>query len=84
MRKSRAPVSKQDKCAHCGKLKNEIISWRRGPDGFRSLCNSCGLKFLNVVKKEKKLDEEYEPKKDIMNLSTILNTDDEEEKTTLN
>jgi len=39
---------------------------------------------LSVVKKEKKLDEEYEPKKDIMKLTSILNNDEEEseEKTT--
>ena len=38
----------------CGGCKTSITPrWRRGPKGRQTLCNSCGLKFIRKVKREK-------------------------------
>uniref|UniRef100_A0A0D9XKC0 GATA-type domain-containing protein n=1 Tax=Leersia perrieri TaxID=77586 RepID=A0A0D9XKC0_9ORYZ len=31
------------RCRHCGKT--ETPQWRRGPDGARTLCNACGVRY---------------------------------------
>ncbi|MCD7464327.1 hypothetical protein HAX54_052515 [Datura stramonium] len=35
------------KCHHCGVNENCTPAMRRGPDGPRTLCNACGLKWAN-------------------------------------
>ncbi|KAL3613935.1 hypothetical protein CASFOL_042009 [Castilleja foliolosa] len=35
-------------CSHCGISSNETPLMRRGPDGPRSLCNACGLRWANT------------------------------------
>ncbi|CAN4092321.1 unnamed protein product [Withania somnifera] len=35
------------KCHHCGVSENCTPAMRRGPDGPRTLCNACGLKWAN-------------------------------------
>ena len=34
-------------CSHCGT--NNTPEWRRGPNGFVSLCNACGLLYRKGV-----------------------------------
>jgi PAS domain S-box-containing protein len=34
-------------CGHCGTL--DSPEWRKGPDGFKTLCNACGCKSTEVV-----------------------------------
>eukprot|EP01113_Clastostelium_recurvatum_P045749 TRINITY_DN7907_c0_g1_i2.p1 TRINITY_DN7907_c0_g1~~TRINITY_DN7907_c0_g1_i2.p1 ORF type:complete len:294 (-),score=53.85 TRINITY_DN7907_c0_g1_i2:151-1032(-) len=31
----------------------QTSQWRRGPDGFRSLCNACGIRYANKMAKER-------------------------------
>ncbi|GFP89063.1 gata transcription factor 24 [Phtheirospermum japonicum] len=35
-------------CSHCGISSNETPLMRRGPDGPKSLCNACGLRWANT------------------------------------
>eukprot|EP01101_Sappina_pedata_P006107 TRINITY_DN2954_c0_g2_i1.p1 TRINITY_DN2954_c0_g2~~TRINITY_DN2954_c0_g2_i1.p1 ORF type:complete len:187 (+),score=42.42 TRINITY_DN2954_c0_g2_i1:54-563(+) len=46
-------VRQSQGCIFCGTYKTP--EWRRGPDGKRSLCNACGLRFSNLCKREKEL-----------------------------
>eukprot|EP01098_Paradermamoeba_levis_P011075 TRINITY_DN46_c0_g1_i2.p1 TRINITY_DN46_c0_g1~~TRINITY_DN46_c0_g1_i2.p1 ORF type:complete len:170 (-),score=26.24 TRINITY_DN46_c0_g1_i2:14-523(-) len=39
-------------CKSCGTKTSK--EWRRGPDGFSSLCNACGQRFAKIVRKEAK------------------------------
>jgi len=55
-------------CRSCGET--QTCEWRRGPDGYKSLCNACGIHFAKVVKKEAALS--YEPKGEVK-LNMILN-----------
>jgi hypothetical protein len=52
---------KNMKCRACGERNSR--EWRRGPDGYKSLCNACGLHFAKLVKKEESLVSTYRPKK---------------------
>ena len=36
-------------CQHCGL--RETPEWRKGPDGFRSLCNACGLFYSKLQRR---------------------------------
>ncbi|XP_049392136.1 GATA transcription factor 19-like isoform X2 [Solanum stenotomum] len=40
-------VTVPGKCHHCGVSENCTPAMRRGPDGPRTLCNACGLKWAN-------------------------------------
>jgi len=55
-------------CRSCGET--QTCEWRRGPDGYKSLCNACGIHFAKVVKKEAALS--YEPKGEVK-LNMLLN-----------
>ncbi|GAA5978341.1 hypothetical protein JCM10908_004321 [Rhodotorula pacifica] len=46
-------------CRDCGTV--ESPEWRKGPDGPKSLCNACGLRYAKLVSKTKK--EQREGKK---------------------
>eukprot|EP01113_Clastostelium_recurvatum_P022622 TRINITY_DN2704_c1_g1_i4.p1 TRINITY_DN2704_c1_g1~~TRINITY_DN2704_c1_g1_i4.p1 ORF type:complete len:662 (-),score=158.98 TRINITY_DN2704_c1_g1_i4:131-2116(-) len=52
-RRSRAPAPILDGlfCHSCGET--QTSQWRRGPDGCKSLCNACGIRFANMVNREK-------------------------------
>eukprot|EP01133_Synstelium_polycarpum_P005671 gene5671-6548_t len=54
-RRPRAPAPFLDSlfCHSCGET--QTSQWRRGPDGCKSLCNACGIRFANIVNKEKAL-----------------------------
>ncbi|PVZ99954.1 hypothetical protein BB558_004014 [Smittium angustum] len=39
-------------CQSCGTFKSP--EWRRGPNGHKTLCNACGLRYSRALKKEKK------------------------------
>ncbi|GAA5922251.1 hypothetical protein JCM3775_005673 [Rhodotorula graminis] len=39
-------------CRDCGTV--ESPEWRKGPDGPKSLCNACGLRYAKLVSKTKK------------------------------
>eukprot|EP01112_Ceratiomyxa_fruticulosa_P002028 TRINITY_DN12174_c0_g2_i1.p1 TRINITY_DN12174_c0_g2~~TRINITY_DN12174_c0_g2_i1.p1 ORF type:complete len:186 (+),score=20.47 TRINITY_DN12174_c0_g2_i1:452-1009(+) len=32
--------------------------WRRGPSGQKTLCNACGIKYQNMIKKEQEVKQE--------------------------
>lgn len=38
-----------NRCRHCGISSKSTPMMRRGPDGPRTLCNACGLKWANKV-----------------------------------
>ncbi|EGG19926.1 GATA-binding transcription factor [Cavenderia fasciculata] len=52
-RRPRAPAPVLDilMCRACGETRTS--QWRRGPDGCKSLCNACGIRYANIVNKEK-------------------------------
>ncbi|KAH7109394.1 hypothetical protein B0J13DRAFT_516959 [Dactylonectria estremocensis] len=39
-----------DKCHRCNRI--DTPEWRRGPDGARTLCNACGLRYAKLKKKQ--------------------------------
>ncbi|KAH7114986.1 hypothetical protein B0J13DRAFT_459981, partial [Dactylonectria estremocensis] len=39
-----------DKCHRCNRI--DTPEWRRGPDGARTLCNACGLRYVKLKKKQ--------------------------------
>ncbi|GER42090.1 GATA transcription factor [Striga asiatica] len=39
-------------CRHCGTSSKSTPMMRRGPDGPRTLCNACGLKWANKLERE--------------------------------
>lgn len=41
-------------CIHCGS--RDTPEWRKGPDGFRTLCNACGLFYSKLTKRYGILD----------------------------
>lgn len=47
--------------------------WRRGPDGLKSLCNACGLRFAQILKKEQ-LQPPKQPDVTKLRIESILNT----------
>jgi len=74
-RRSRAPAPFCDNlfCHSCGET--QTSEWRRGPDGFKSLCNACGLHYAAIVKKEKLVPSSAKK----ITLDMLLNTEREEE-----
>ncbi|KAH6976682.1 GATA zinc finger-domain-containing protein [Ilyonectria destructans] len=38
------------KCHHCNRI--DTPEWRRGPNGARTLCNACGLRYAKLKKKQ--------------------------------
>jgi len=74
-RRSRAPAPFCDNlfCHSCGET--QTSEWRRGPDGFKSLCNACGLHYAAIVKKEKLVPSSAKK----ITLDMLLNTDEVEE-----
>eukprot|EP01098_Paradermamoeba_levis_P013535 TRINITY_DN6194_c0_g1_i1.p1 TRINITY_DN6194_c0_g1~~TRINITY_DN6194_c0_g1_i1.p1 ORF type:complete len:216 (+),score=36.20 TRINITY_DN6194_c0_g1_i1:105-752(+) len=74
----RNPTDETHHCQSCGK--SDTPEWRRGPDGFASLCNACGLRYAKVMKKMKegevKKEDAPPTKKDPnqkMSIQTLLN-----------
>ena len=39
----RAPTATRRQCRHCGTEKTP--QWREGPEGRRTLCNACGVRY---------------------------------------
>lgn len=52
-RKKALQAPQKQPCRYC--QRTEVTQWRRGPDGYNSLCNSCGLHYSLNVKKEERL-----------------------------
>ena len=52
IRKKVIPIENQE-CFYC-KAKSSN-TWRKGPDGSKSLCNACGLRYYRLLLKEKNL-----------------------------
>merc|ERR1712137_1376552 len=52
-KRRRSPLPLQLYCRIC-KTTN-TPEWRRGPDGYKSLCNACGLRYSADLKKEKSI-----------------------------
>lgn len=40
-------------CSQCGAMDTPV--WRAGPFGHKTLCNACGVRWMKVAKKERKL-----------------------------
>jgi len=72
--RAKAPTSGELYCRSCGET--ETCEWRRGPDGYKSLCNACGIHFAKILKKEEKEQTNYTPKR--VNLDMLLNTNGEQ------
>jgi len=55
-RKQRAPLPYKQYCIKCNKERSESKEpWRRGPDGYVSVCNPCGLSLVRKEQKKKLL-----------------------------
>ncbi len=46
--------SKLLNCEHCNEALNFTPQMRRGPSGYNTLCNRCGLKYARVIKQSVK------------------------------
>ena len=79
--RAKAPTGGELYCRSCGETEVndsfciftfKTCEWRRGPDGYKSLCNACGIHFAKILKKEKE-QISYTPKQ--VNLDMLLNSD---------
>eukprot|EP01117_Protostelium_nocturnum_P001350 TRINITY_DN11663_c0_g1_i1.p1 TRINITY_DN11663_c0_g1~~TRINITY_DN11663_c0_g1_i1.p1 ORF type:complete len:246 (-),score=43.18 TRINITY_DN11663_c0_g1_i1:48-785(-) len=68
-RAKQEPSTQRLQCKSCGET--ETCEWRRGPDGYKSLCNACGIHFAKMVKREEANASTYVPKS--VNLQNLLN-----------
>lgn len=50
-----AAAAQTKRCASCGTSNSP--EWRKGPDGSKSLCNACGLRFSRNISRAKKREE---------------------------
>jgi hypothetical protein len=50
-----AASAQSKKCASCGASNSP--EWRKGPDGTKSLCNACGLRFSRNISRVRKREE---------------------------
>eukprot|EP01098_Paradermamoeba_levis_P006165 TRINITY_DN2560_c0_g1_i1.p1 TRINITY_DN2560_c0_g1~~TRINITY_DN2560_c0_g1_i1.p1 ORF type:complete len:186 (-),score=36.41 TRINITY_DN2560_c0_g1_i1:285-842(-) len=57
-------------CRMCGRT--DTPEWRRGPDGYASLCNICGLKYAKKIKREMETGKN-QPKNGKIPISSLLN-----------
>ncbi|GAA6019604.1 hypothetical protein JCM11491_002820 [Sporobolomyces phaffii] len=55
-RKKKKPKAEEGEfvCRDCGTV--DSPEWRKGPDGPKSLCNACGLRYAKLVSKSKKAE----------------------------
>ncbi|GAA5990935.1 hypothetical protein JCM5350_008284 [Sporobolomyces pararoseus] len=55
-RKKKKPKAEEGEfvCRDCGTV--DSPEWRKGPDGPKSLCNACGLRYAKLVSKNKKAE----------------------------
>jgi len=67
--RAKAAPSEEQYCRLCGET--QTCEWRRGPDGYKSLCNACGIHYAKIVKKEESAQFSYKPKS--VNLNMLLN-----------
>ncbi|PRP81400.1 hypothetical protein PROFUN_11021 [Planoprotostelium fungivorum] len=63
-----SPDARTLSCRACGETKT--CEWRRGPDGFKSLCNACGIHYAKIVRKEESIASSYVPK--LIGISNLL------------
>jgi len=68
--RAKAAPSEELYCRSCGETKT--CEWRRGPDGYKSLCNACGIHYAKIVKKEESALHSYKPKN--LKMDMLLNT----------
>jgi hypothetical protein len=73
-KRRKAPPPVQEICKLCGCTREQTTQWRRGPDGYRSLCNACGLRYASIMKKEEQL--QYEVRNQPITISMLLNNED--------
>jgi hypothetical protein len=50
-----AAAAQSKSCASCGTSSSP--EWRKGPDGTKSLCNACGLRFSRNISRARKREE---------------------------
>jgi len=67
--RAKAAPSEELYCRSCGET--QTCEWRRGPDGYKSLCNACGIHYAKIVKKEENALHSYKPKN--LKLDMLLN-----------
>jgi pre-rRNA-processing protein SRD1 len=46
-----SPIVTETTCSNC--FKRQTTQWRKGPEGPRSLCNSCGLRYAKQLNQRK-------------------------------
>jgi len=71
--RAKAAPSEELYCRSCGET--QTCEWRRGPDGYKSLCNACGIHYAKIVKKEETALHSYKPKN--IKLDMLLNHEEE-------
>ncbi|KAL5585828.1 hypothetical protein FOVSG1_013520 [Fusarium oxysporum f. sp. vasinfectum] len=49
IKKQRARTARPGRCHRCSRI--DTPEWRRGPDGARTLCNTCGLHYAKLKRK---------------------------------
>ncbi|EFW98555.1 gata transcription factor [Grosmannia clavigera kw1407] len=54
-KKKKMRLAEEYVCTDCGTL--ESPEWRKGPNGPKTLCNACGLRWAKKEKKEKKREQ---------------------------
>jgi len=70
--RAKAAPSEELYCRSCGET--QTCEWRRGPDGYKSLCNACGIHYAKIVKKEETALHSYKPKN--LKLDMLLNSNE--------
>eukprot|EP01095_Lingulamoeba_sp_RSL-Kostka_P002155 TRINITY_DN13046_c0_g1_i1.p1 TRINITY_DN13046_c0_g1~~TRINITY_DN13046_c0_g1_i1.p1 ORF type:complete len:127 (+),score=3.71 TRINITY_DN13046_c0_g1_i1:93-473(+) len=51
IKRQKSPFPLNIYCRSC--FTKSTPEWRRGPDGYKSLCNACGLRYSAHLRKEK-------------------------------
>jgi transcription elongation factor Elf1 len=52
-RKRKENEANRGTCTHCGVVASS--QWRKGPQGYRTVCNACGLRWARCVRKLRKV-----------------------------
>merc|ERR1719282_523922 len=65
----RAIQKKKHICTRCGTSVSP--RWRKGPAGRKSMCNACGIRYLEILRRENKIPKTQNLQR--MAIQTLLN-----------